>query len=66
MASKKINITMDETLLNRLDTYCRDMGANRSSLIAVVMGQYLAQMERTQSVLTEAVSNLLAQEAVKK
>ena len=57
---------MDETLLNRLDTYCRDMGANRSSLIAVVMGQYLAQMERTQSVLTEAVSNLLAQEAVKK
>jgi hypothetical protein len=30
------------------------------------MGQYLAQMERTQSVLTEAVSNLLAQEAVKK
>lgn len=66
MASKKINITMDETLLNRLDTYCRDMGANRSSLISVVMGQYLAQMERTQSVLTEAVSNLLAQEAVKK
>lgn len=66
MASKKINITMDEILLNRLDTYCREMGSNRSSLIAVVVGQYLAQMERTQSVLTEAVSNLIAQEAAKK
>jgi len=66
VASRKVTITMDDKLLKRLDTYCEDMGTNRSSLIAVIMGQYLAQMEKTQSVLTEAVSNLVAQEVTKK
>lgn len=66
MASKKITMTMDDKLLNRLDRYCDEMGTNRSSLIAVVMGQYLVQMEKTQSVLTKAVSNLVAQEVAKK
>lgn len=66
VASKKVTITMDDKLLNRLDRYCYEMGTNRSSLIAVIMGQYLAQMEKTQSVLSEAVSNLVAQEVAKK
>lgn len=66
MASKKINITMDEKLLEKLDKYCSDMGTNRSSLIAVIMGQYLSSMEKTQSVLTNAVNELIAQEVMKK
>lgn len=66
MASKKINITMDEKLLEKLDTYCSDMGTNRSSLIAVIMGQYLSSMEKTQTVLTNAVNELIAQEVMKK
>lgn len=66
VASKKVTITMDDKLLSRLDHYCDEMGTNRSSLIAVIMGQYLAQMEKTQSVLSEAVSNLVAQEVAKK
>ena len=37
---------MDDKLVKRLDQYCDDMGTNRSSLIAVIMGQYLAQMEK--------------------
>lgn len=50
MASKKINITLQEDLLERMDTYASENALSRSALIALSVSQYLNAVEAMPSL----------------
>lgn len=50
MASKKINITVDEELLGRIDKYAKANAMTRSGLLAMAAVQYLSAVELMPSV----------------
>lgn len=56
MAKVKVQITMDEELLSRLDSWADDNYLTRSGLITVAVGQYLNQVEAVKSVKGIALS----------
>lgn len=43
---KRINITIDEDLLNRIDSYTKKRYGSRSGLIAFVLSTYLDDVEK--------------------
>lgn len=43
---KRINITIDENLLNRIDSYTKKRYGSRSGLIAYVLSSYLDSVEK--------------------
>lgn len=43
---KRINITVDETLLNRIDLFAEMNGMTRSSVLAISANQYICAMEQ--------------------
>lgn len=50
MASKKINITLDEELLERIDKYAKTNAMSRSGLLAMSAAQYLNAVESMPSI----------------
>ena len=48
--SKKINVTIRDDLLDRMDGYADDNGMTRSGLIAIAVTQYLNAVEAMPSV----------------
>lgn len=56
MAKIKVQITMDEELLSRLDSCAKDVYSNRSGLITVAVSQYLNQVEAVAAVKGVALS----------
>lgn len=42
---KKINIYLNETLLNKVDEQANEFGINRSAMIGVIIKQYMDQQE---------------------
>lgn len=56
MAKIKVQITMDEELLSRLDSWADDNYLNRSGLITVAVAQYLKQGEAVRAVKGIALS----------
>ena len=50
MASKKINITLDEELLDRIDKYAKSNAMSRSGLLAMSAAQYLNAVESMPSI----------------
>lgn len=49
-SAKKLNVTIREDLLERMDNYADDNGMTRSGLIAVAVTQYLNAVEAMPSV----------------
>ncbi len=41
----RINLNLDNDLLNRIDTYAKKRGINRTAAISVLCGEYLEQKE---------------------
>lgn len=56
MAKIKVQITMDEELLARLDSWADDSYQTRSGLITVAVSQYLNQVEGIKAVKGVALS----------
>lgn len=58
ISAKKLNITLREDLLDRMDNYADENGMTRSGLIAVAVTQYLNAVEAMPSVskLLDAMS----------
>lgn len=56
MAKVKINITLDEELMRRVDEYAEENYLNRSSLISIATTQYLATAEVTKAIKSMALS----------
>lgn len=50
LSSKKLNVTIREDLLERMDIYANENGMTRSGLIAVAVTQYLNAVEAIPSV----------------
>ena len=50
VSSKKLNVTIREDLLKRMDDYSSENGMTRSGLIAVAVTQYLNAVEAMPSV----------------
>lgn len=46
----RVNMTFDETLLNRVDDEAKKMGLSRSAFFAVAVNQYLMQIDNVQAV----------------
>ena len=46
----RVNMTFDETLLNRVDDEAKKMGLSRSAFFAVAANQYLMQIDNVQAV----------------
>lgn len=46
----RVNMTFDETLLNRIDDEAKKMGLSRSAFVAVAVNQYLMQIDNVQAV----------------
>lgn len=55
MAKIKINVTLDEDLLRRVDEYSEENYLNRSSLISLATTQFLNAAEVTKAVRDMAV-----------
>lgn len=56
MASVKINVTVDEKLLNRADVFADDNYMSRSGLFSLALTQYLNQNDLTRSISDLAVT----------
>lgn len=56
MARVKINITMDEDLLRRVDDYAEVNYLNRSSLISLAMTQFLNAADVTSAIKELSIS----------
>lgn len=56
MAKVKINITLDEELLRRLDDYAEENYLNRSSLISLATTQFLNTQDVTKAIKDMAFS----------
>lgn len=56
MSKVKVQITMDEELLSRLDAWADDSYMTRSGLITVAVSQYLNQVEAVKAVKGVALS----------
>ena len=54
--SKKINISIDDDLLTRLDSYADDNYLTRSGLIAIALNNYLTQKEAISAVKKLAIA----------
>ena len=50
MASKKLNVTLREDLLERIDAYADENGMTRSGFLSVAAVQYLNAVEAAPSV----------------
>lgn len=46
---KRINITIDDELLNKIDSYSKKRFVNRSGLISYVLSSYLDYVDYTSS-----------------
>ena len=58
--SVRINVTMSKDLAQWVEDKAKEIGANKSSLVAIAVGQY-----RTQVTMTELVSRIPADELKK-
>lgn len=56
MAKVKINITMDEELMRRVDEYAEENYLNRSSLISLATTQFLNAADVTKAVKDMALA----------
>lgn len=50
---KRINITVDEELLNRIDSYSKKRFVSRSGLISLVLSTYLDSVESVPCSVTD-------------
>ena len=53
---KRINITIEEDLLNRIDSYTKKRYGNRSGLIAFILSNYLDIVESDPDALKHITS----------
>lgn len=47
---KRINVSLDDKVLNRIDTFSKKVGLNRSALITVATTQYIEAQEQLPDV----------------
>lgn len=47
---KRINITIDDELLNRIDSFSKKRYLSRSGLISMVLSSYLDHVEKCQRI----------------
>lgn len=65
---KRINVSLDDKVLNRIDTFSEKAGLNRSALITVATTQYIEAQEQLpdlQSQLEELKSTLAQLQVIK-
>lgn len=56
MAKVKLNITIDEELMRRVDEYCDDNFLNRSALFSVAVSEHLNAYEAAKAVKDMALT----------
>lgn len=56
---KRINITMSEELLSKIDSKCNEMGVTRSSYIANKIATSIAQEENAMNGIMDVVKQVL-------
>ena len=62
----RVNITMDEGVLERLDAQCDRMGMSRSAYITYVVASSLDSSNQLLSGLTETMAGIFAKEGLVK
>lgn len=50
MAVKKVNITVPESLLNRIDDFTKETGISRSSLMSIATTHYLDSLQAAPAI----------------
>lgn len=50
MAVKKVNITVPDSLLERIEEYSKETGISRSSLMSVATAQYLDALQASPAI----------------
>ena len=56
MAKVKVNITMDDDLMRRIDEYADEAYTSRSGLITLACSQFLASAEVTKAIKSMALA----------
>lgn len=56
MAKVKVNVTIDEGLLERIDEYAEDNFITRSGLVQLAMSQFLTANEATKALVEISLS----------
>lgn len=56
MAKVKVNVTIDEGLLERIDEYAEDNFITRSGLVQLAMSQFLTSNEATKALVEISLS----------
>ena len=57
----RVNITMDEGVLEKLDEQCKRMGMSRSAYITYTVASSLDSSKQLLSGITDAMASLMAQ-----
>lgn len=43
---KRINVSLDENVVERVDNFCKKKGVNRSALITIALDSYISAQEK--------------------
>lgn len=60
MSKKRINVTMSEELLNKIDRKCHEMGVTRSSFISTKLADYISKEDMAFDSMVAAAKEVMA------
>ena len=60
----RLQITLSDELLAKMDAYCKRLGVSRSNYVAMLVAQNLDTMSRMMELMPEAINDLVKQQKV--
>ena len=58
----KVQVMLNDDMVSKLDNYAKQIGVSRSSLCAVIIGQYVMSTDKLYQQTQDAINNTIKSE----
>lgn len=58
----KVQVMLNDDMVSKLDSYAKQIGVSRSSLCAVIIGQYVMSADKIYQQTQDAINNTIKSE----
>ena len=58
----KVQVMLNDDMVSKLDSYAKQIGVSRSSLCAVIIGQYVMSTDKLYQQTQDAINNTIKSE----
>ena len=58
----KVQVMLNDDMVSKLDSYAKQIGVSRSSLCAVIIGQYVMSTDKIYQQTQDAINNTIKSE----